>query len=350
MYYYQSGYLPPRPNPAPRRRPEKIKNQKGFVRLILITAVSALLVWTGSAVSELGRDSSDSPQTDIQSGVAGYCIDDYHGKTGPGSPVVAWACNGTQAQDWSLNGGRIENANHYCLSAAAKVLVVSACSSARDQQWSEDGVGLKNLSGGCLSLPNGKIDQQLITASCNLTSLDQTWTPSLWQGKPITQLSSTACTQTILGDRVACLAKREWLAWQTEPALHRVLLSDFTDGNPSEEWCADFVSFIYKLAGAPFTAGERNGWDEYNANNIIYQGFTYHDVSSGYVPKAGDVAYFNYSGGHVEIVVSGGKHPTFIYGDSGTKDPITGNGNMAENSIQSDGAAGQLEYYLSPER
>jgi cell wall-associated NlpC family hydrolase len=125
------------------------------------------------------------------------------------------------------------------------------------------------------------------------------------------------------------------------------LLNDYTEGNINEEWCADFVSYIYREAGYPFTDGERNNWDQYTAGDVQYMGFTLHPAGS-YMPEPGDVAYFDYPGGHVEIVVSGGKHPTFIYGDAGTIDPATHNGDMTENSFTNDGAAGQVVYYLSP--
>jgi len=77
-------------------------------------------------------------------------------------------------------------------------------------------------------------------------------------------------------------------------------------------------------------------------------GFTQHYANTGYIPKTGDVAYFNYNGGHVEIVVSGGSKPTFVYGNSATIDPTTGNGEMEANTETSDGSLGQLVYYLSP--
>ena len=76
-------------------------------------------------------------------------------------------------------------------------------------------------------------------------------------------------------------------------------------------------------------------------------GYTIHYASTGYLPKPGDVAFFNYSAGHVEIVISGGKQPTFIYGDSGTIDPTTGNGQMKANTILGN-VSGQVVYYLSP--
>jgi hypothetical protein len=48
------------------------------------------------------------------------------------------------------------------------------------------------------------------------------------------------------------------------------------------------------------------------------------------------------------VVVKGGVDPTFIYGDSGTVDPATNDGDMNEDMLTSDGSTGQVTYYLSP--
>ncbi len=354
---YQSSTLNIRPLPSSRRRanskPAKNKNQHGFIRLATMLFIAGFLVWGSSTTIGLSAPKQAAYQPEINSGQPGYCLDNYHDALKPGSVVDSWACNGTNAQNWiHVNGRIVKNGGKYCLSENDSKVVLASCSSANNQIWVADGVGLKNRANGqCLSLPGGKTKVQLVTANCNrLDSLSEAWTPSFWRGKPIGEVSSLPCTQSNLGDRVACIAQNEWLAWQTEPKLHKALLYDYTDGNPTEEWCADFVSFIYMQAGDPFTNGERGngGWDEYNANNVINEAFSYHAERSGYLPRPGDVAYFDYNGGHVEIVVKGGPHPTFIYGDSGTIDPLSGNGTMAENQIVSDGSLGSLQYYLSP--
>ena len=118
--------------------------------------------------------------------------------------------------------------------------------------------------------------------------------------------------------------------------------------DPNEEWCADFVSYIYNISGSPFINGNNAPWDENDANQLSDMGFSYHDLNSGYLPSPGDVAFFNYPGGHAEIVISGGKHPTFIYGDSRNIDPATGNGQMESNTTTSVDGLGQLAYYLFP--
>jgi hypothetical protein len=345
------GFYPRQP--LVTKPPVKKSTVGGYVKLFAVIILAAGLIWCGLFISSLGAVSADSLQPQIRVDVGDNCLDDYHGQLKSGSIVDSWTCNGTQSQAWSFSGNLISLKNKYCLAVTTdNKTVIERCSvTAHNQSWSRDGVGLVNNGNHrCLSLPAGKTKVQLITASCSqLTSVNESWTPDYWSGKPLAQMSSPACDQATIGARVACDAEKQWLAWQTEPTLHSVLLNYYTAGNPYEEWCADFVSYIYNEAGAPFKYGERgNGWDEYNANNIRYMGFTYHPANGTYLPQPGDVAFFDYAGGHVEIVAKGGPHPTFIYGDSGTIDPYTGNGNMAENQIVNDGSAGHLMYYLSP--
>lgn len=334
---------------APKK--PKTNNQSGFIKMLVILVVCVCLVWAYLSVFKTSNVSAIAIIPNIRSDVAGYCLNDYLNQINPGSPVYASLCNGNTAQSWVFIRSHIIHSVKYCLGEINKSAVIESCQAKQHITWVKDGVGYKNTSNNlCLSIPGGKTNVQLVTTSCNdLTSVNEAWTQTHWSGTPLTALSSPNCTMHNLGARVACIAQRQWLAWQTEPQLHNALLNDYTDGNPYEEWCADFVSYVYKQAGAPFTGGERGGgWDEYNANNIINMGFSYHAANSGYIPQPGDVAFFNYAGGHVEIVVKGGKHPLFIYGDSGTIDPITKNGDMAENHITQDGQAGHIVYYLSP--
>ncbi len=337
----------------PNNSKPPLKSQGGFIRLAMLMAMSAVLVWSSFNVFGLANVSADAAQPEIRSAAGDYCIDDFHGSKKPASIVDAWNCNGTASQKFYLSGKQIKLDSKYCLDIYHAKVVLNLCSSSKTQDWQADGVGLmNNFNNQCLSLPKVKTGIELTTSSCdNLSSVNESWTPSVWRGKPMMALSSPACNQKKVGQRVACYAERQWLAWETEPQLRPYLLNDYTDGNAYEEWCADFVSYVYREAGQPFSGGERgtNGWDEYDANNIQYMGFSYHQAGSGYVPMPGDVAFFDYPGGHVEIVVSGGAHPTFIYGDSGTIDPVTRNGNMAKNQIVSDGTTGQVVYYLSPD-
>lgn len=288
----------------------------------------------------------------IESGISGYCLDVHNDSNKPNAVVDSWRCNDTTAQNWKVSGTTISHGSTDCLSvlndatADGSAIVSSTCSQAPGQVWLPDKGGLLNPNSGlCLAVPQSETGQQLVLASCaDLSQASETWVYKAHD--PSTDLTSSCNALTNEGDKVACVAEKEWSSWQSGSPNHTELLNDYTNGYGYEEWCADFVSYVYKEAGFPFTGGESDGWDENIASNIQNMGFTEYPAGS-YTPKAGDVAFFDYPGGHVEIVVSGGKTPTFIYGDSGTIDPTTGNGEMVTNTITSD-SNGQVMYYLSP--
>ena len=306
-----------------------------------------LLVLALGKIFLLVRAREPSAVPEIKSGYAGYCMDDRHDSTAQGAAVILWDCNGTQAQKWTMHGATIVHGSDICLTAGGVNIVVAPCNGAADQEWAAAIDGLENPdTAQCLAAPRQQSGVQLTLASCgSLTQPSEAWQTATWSRAADTTAATTVCSGTE-GQLVACYAAKEWAARQASD--HNQLLNLYTDGNGYEEWCADFVSYVYKEAGYPFSAGERDSWDEYLATNVQNMGFVYHDASSGYVPRTGDVAFFDYSGGHVEIVAIGGSKPLFIYGDSGTIDPVSGNGDMAENTITNDGAAGQVLYYLSP--
>jgi hypothetical protein len=321
-------------------------DQKGIAHRLLPWVIVFVLcfgiVLTFRSVTSHAADIN----SDIRSGVSGYCLDDHTDAKTNNAPVDSWSCNNTDAQEWTLGIGIIEHGDNMCLSipnnnvAVGSPVVLQTCDQATGQIWLRDRGGFENPNSGlCLAMPNAQTGQQLVTASCSyLTQPYEIWTSS----------EQPSCTNAPKGEKIACYAEKEWTQWQSGTPSHETLLNTYTDGAPYEEWCADFVSYIYKEAGYPFTGGETNGWDENIASNIQNMGFTLHAASSNYIPQPGDVAYFDYAGGHVEIVVSGGHNPTFIYGNSATIDPTTGNGEMEANTITSKGSEGQVIYYLSP--
>ena len=298
------------------------------------------------------RQGSAIPE--IKSGLAGYCLDDRDNSPAANAIVYTRHCNGRASQEWQPTGSStIQHDGTYCLSVqnnattAGSKIVANPCNGSPGQSWVSAIDGYENPGSAlCLGLPNSATSQQVVLASCDgLTTPDEAWQPATWH-KNDTTGASLACSGT-QGQLVACYAAKEWVAWRSGTISHSSLLNAYTDGNSSEEWCADFVSYIYKEAGYPFQWADRDGWDEYVADNVQNMGFTYHPAD-GYTPQPGDVAYFDYSGGHVEIVAVGGPKPIFIYGDSGHIDPATGNGDMTENTITNDPSEGQLIYYLSP--
>jgi hypothetical protein len=315
----------------------KSSRPKRFAALLILVAMSLSLSWLF-----LGTTHASSTGSPIKSGWSGYCLDDYRSKLANGNQVDLWNCNNSSAQDWQVNLTQISHANNLCLTANSDTkITISTCNEGANQVWLRDNQSFLNPDLGlCLTAASASQDQALALTSCpTVDAANQTWLPHI-------NYADYPCAGT-QGQKVACYAIKEWIKWTTEPNNHLGLLNEYTAGASYEEWCADFVSYVYQEAGFPFSNGNYDNWDENVAANIINQGFT-QDTATNYVPQVGDVAYFDYPGGHVEIVISGGPHPTFIYGNSAVTDPTTGNGDMAANTITNEGSFGSLQYYMSP--
>lgn len=105
-------------------------------------------------------------------------------------------------------------------------------------------------------------------------------------------------------------------------------------GEPNGAWCAYFISWCASQAGIPSSIVPRLGncgslTDWYQSRSIYYS------RSSGYVPKPGDMVFFNWDGGssaqHIGIVtgVSGGSLFT-IEGNTGGDEGYMCNGRTRE--------------------
>jgi hypothetical protein len=330
------------PNKIEYKQPTKSKSSwfgKFIVIIILAFGIFyAFALYRSHANAESGSK-----------GISSYCLENYKNSHTNTDEAAAVKCNKTPEQKWSFSNANIINGSSNCLGVEGNGTTVndevgtSNCNSSPGQVWLIYKGGYENPNSGmCLGLQTTSLGQTPIINSCSyLIGSDKFWVPANLSN------SSYSCSGKSQTEAVACYAEQEWTTWQSGTVNHNTLLNEYSDGNGYEEWCADFVSYVYKEAGYPFDQGERDGWDEYNANNVQYQGFTENNVGS-YIPKPGDVAFFDYPGGHVEIVVSGGSSPTFIYGDSATTDPTTGNGEMEANTKTSDGSLGQVTYYLTP--
>jgi len=319
-------------------------DQRGSGHSSLSLVLFVMLVFAVIGVFKNVSSHADTNITQIKSGISGYCLDDKSSIAKNNAEVDLYNCNGSSAQGWQFNDTNLMHSG-FCLgvsgnsiSAGAGVNLENCNVNNPGQVWLVTGGEIYNPNSTlCLSSSGYKTGSGVEIASCNNTQ-NETWQ---------TNWSMADCPAETKGQKIACAAISDWVDWHKTGSDHNALLNTYTDGAPYEEWCADFVSYVYKQAGYPFTQGETNGWDENNANNIQNMGFTMHSLNS-YSPQIGDVAYYNYSGGHVEIVISGGKTPTFLYGNSATIDPTTGNGQMEANTITNDGDLGSLEYYLSP--
>lgn len=109
-------------------------------------------------------------------------------------------------------------------------------------------------------------------------------------------------------------------------------------GAPRGEWCAYFVSWCATNAGIPTSIVPRLG----NCANTVewYKKHSvYYPASSGYVPKPGDIIFFNWSGGstakHIGIVT--GTSGNNVYTIEGNTGPGRGNQCMSKTRSRSAG-------------
>ncbi len=125
-----------------------------------------------------------------------------------------------------------------------------------------------------------------------------------------------------LRQTVVCLANQELSKWNPEtgalkPGTGYLVYSQGRD----ENWCTDFVSWIYNQANYPLRPGA--GWNVPYVPNIQKIGeegtkFQWHDVA-GYTPRPGDLAI--HGDRHVNIVVGvSGTQMTLIGGNQGQRD------------------------------
>jgi YVTN family beta-propeller protein len=97
------------------------------------------------------------------------------------------------------------------------------------------------------------------------------------------------------------------------------------NGWRSQEWCADFASWVWAKAGVSFARGVSNSDINAVAGSFYAWGLAtgnWHPLSSGYQPQPGDVAFYgplsDAPGGHVGIVVGGtAASPTVVNGNWG---------------------------------
>ena len=323
-------------NTLSRSNTKASPGKRSYQAVLVLLVLSIVMSWLFFGISHAAGKGIE-----IKSGWSGFCLDDHKSITATGNSVDLWHCNNTSAQKWQVNLTHISFNDNLCLAAdSMSKLTLNICSQASNQVWLRDNDGFINsMYQRCLTAASEN-SSKLSLSSCNfLSNPSQEWQVNI-------NYSTYPCSGT-QGQIVACNAIKEWVKWTNEPNNHIALLNKYTAGASYEDWCADFVSYVFKESGHPFTNGNFNGWDENIANDIVNQGFSVRS-NRNYIPQAGDVAYFNYPGGHVEIVVVGGKTPTFIYGDSANIDPTTGNGNMEANTIKKDATLGQVQYYMSP--
>jgi hypothetical protein len=147
--------------------------------------------------------------------------------------------------------------------------------------------------------------------------------------------SETTLAGLSVGQRIVTIANSQ-VGYNTEPsnsycnkfsAYLNAGTSICPSGEMSEEWCADFAAWVWRLAGVNFIYGY--GTNQINGAAVSFYEWgvangEWHPATSGYVADPGDVAIYGLSIGvdpsaaHVAIVtddVPGQRGPDVVNGD-----------------------------------
>lgn len=159
------------------------------------------------------------------------------------------------------------------------------------------------------------------------------------------------CVSGDVRQQIVQLAQQELQAWQSGQLTPGSGALKYIPGRGIEDWCADFVSWIYNQAGDPLSNSNNGNVSSVLALQAIGQSsgkFSYHD-SEGYTPKPGDIAVHIGSGiEHVTLVVAvNGQQITLIGGNQG------GRGGPGASSVSQFTINSPTEYstvgYVSPD-
>jgi len=140
---------------------------------------------------------------------------------------------------------------------------------------------------------------------------------------PVNCDSGDAQNQTGVRAKVVCLAQAELAIWKNGPPggpaqYCKKYIDGLNQTNWCEEWCADFVSWIFNTAGYPL---KQPNWRIPSVDGIRQIGsgdgkFAF--KTTGYTPQPGDIALHQNGSSHVNIVVAvNGETVTMIGGDQG---------------------------------
>ena len=118
-------------------------------------------------------------------GIAGKCLDAKQGATTNGTPIQLWACNGTSAQQWALQGRVIVGPGNKCLDISGNNQVPGTrvqlydCNGTDAQNWTVQGSTLLSTKGLCLDATGARsTDGTLIQVwTCN-GGAGQSWSLS----------------------------------------------------------------------------------------------------------------------------------------------------------------------------
>ncbi len=160
------------------------------------------------------------------------------------------------------------------------------------------------------------------------------------------------CVPGDVRQAIVQLAQQELQSWQGGQLQPGSGALKYIPSKNIEDWCADFVSWVYNQAGVPLSDGDNGNVSSVLQIQSIGQSgannFSYHDAA-GYNPKPGDIAVHIGSGiEHVTLVVAvDGNNITLIGGNQG------GRGGPGTSSVSQFEISSPTDYstvgYVSPD-
>ena len=155
-----------------------------LLRTLAVAAACAALGACGGKLAATGAaDGTSGGSTDapLSSGAAitdstGLCVDVQWAATDDGTPVQLWDCNGTAAQQWTLDGsGQLVGLAGKCLdvrwgdSTNGTPVQLYTCNGTAAQKWTYQGGQLIGVGGKCLDVPgsHSAAGQTLQIWDCN---------------------------------------------------------------------------------------------------------------------------------------------------------------------------------------
>ena len=171
--------------------------------------------------------------------------------------------------------------------------------------------------------------------------------------------SSTSVSQ--LRQNIVCIAREQLAIWESQPGYPWDGANSYSETgylkysqNSPEEWCADFVSWVYNQADFPLQPDPN--WKIGYIPALVSilatsKNFQEHQPGSNYVPQPGDIAMHSGGGGpesHVNIVVSvDGTTVNLIGGDQGNG-PYPGGSIVSTDTSVGGYWNDGIDLYISP--
>ncbi|MCA9329142.1 CHAP domain-containing protein [Candidatus Saccharibacteria bacterium] len=104
-------------------------------------------------------------------------------------------------------------------------------------------------------------------------------------------------------DKIVALAQQELALWQNGTLVPGSGYKKYSQGR-SENWCADFTSWIYNQAGVPLSSSRDGNVAAVSSQMDIGQKNGRFHPKNGYTPKPGDIVIRKVGVSHVNLVIS----------------------------------------------